>query len=93
MALYNLCCFNLLTTNLTANPVVRPSSPVYAESLQSTSEIPEESSLWEKLELYEPKKKPEVKPAKVDLEFEEGPIAPKYAPRRAISPPLVVPGN
>lgn len=49
--------------------------------------------MWEKLELYEPKKKPEIKTPKVDLEFEEGPIAPKYAPRKALSPPFMVPGK
>jgi len=78
-----LCDFTL--EGVLATAITRPSSP---ESVASSDigEVPEESSLWDKLELYEPPTPSDRKP--VQIVFEEGAIAPKYSPRKAISPKL-----
>lgn len=67
---------------------MRPSTPSYAESIISVSDVNEESSLWEKLELLETKKS-DAKTAKVEIIFDDGPIAPVYCPRKAPSPNLL----
>jgi len=44
--------------------------------------VPEESSLWENLELYEPKKSIVRMPPKVEVVFDEGYIVPLYSGSR-----------
>lgn len=76
-----LCTCNQLT--VLAVDVARPSSPPGSPP----SDVPEESSLWEKLELYEPRKGSIAPACKAEIIFGDGPIAPVYCPHTKGLPP------
>lgn len=77
------------------SPSPPPSPSCRSAAADSAADaVPEESSLWEKLELYEPPKKlssarGNPQGGKVEVVFEEGPIAPVFCPRKAPSPTLI----
>ena len=81
-----LLCKCLAHYQLTLLIVAAPSGSSPPADPTPIPDVPDESSLWENLELVEPKKSITRPAAKMEIVFDEGPIAPIYCSRKSLSP-------